>query len=59
MIGDDDEDVVLDHDNDNEDDGYDDDDNHPALHSLPSEEDVGRVVKHNLENETAHNSSHS
>ena len=37
-------------DNDDDDDAEDDDDddNHPALHSLPREEDVGRVVKHNL-----------
>ena len=28
-----------------------DDDDHPALHSLPCEENVGRVVQHNLKQE--------
>ena len=28
-----------------------DDDDHPALHSLPCEENVGRVVQHNLQQE--------
>ena len=54
MIGDDNESIVRSYDiddaKDNDDDAEDDDDddNHPALHSLPCEEDVGRVVKHNL-----------
>ena len=38
--------------NDNDDDfNNGDDDDHPALHSLPCEENVGRVVQHNLKQE--------
>ena len=50
IVGTPDDDNDHDDDNNYDDDDYGDDDNddHPALHPLPREEDVGRVVKDNL-----------